>query len=52
MGVSDNETKAETMIVPARTMPNSRKSLPVKPCKKIIGRKTAAKVIVVEIIAK
>ena len=34
------------------TIPNSRKSCPTNPSKKIIGRKTAANVTEIEIIAK
>ena len=52
MGVKVSETKAEIITEPATTIPNSRNNLPVIPCKKITGKKTAANVTVVEITAK
>ncbi len=52
MGVIDSETKEEISTAPATTIPNSRKSLPVMPSMKMMGRKTLARVIVVEMIAK
>ena len=51
MGVSVRETKAEIITDPATVTANSLKSLPVNPHKKMMGRKTAARVIVVEIMA-
>ena len=52
MGVRVSEIKAEISTDPATTTPNSRKSLPVMPCRKMMGRNTAARVIVVEMMAK
>ena len=48
----ERETKAEINTAPATTIPNSLKSLPTKPSRKIIGRKTIASVSEVEMTAK
>ncbi|MPM88630.1 hypothetical protein SDC9_135734 [bioreactor metagenome] len=45
-------TKLDIITAPAITIENSRKSLPVTPCKKTIGKKTATSVTVVAITAK
>ena len=45
--VSVRETKAEISTAPATTTANSLNKRPVSPCKKIIGKKTTAKVMVV-----
>ncbi len=50
-GVSVSETKAEISTAPATTIPNSRKSRPVNPLRKITGMKTMARVNEVEITA-
>ena len=52
IGVRVRETNAEISTDPAITMPNSRNNLPVNPCKKMMGKKTAASVIVVDSTAK
>ena len=52
MGVRERETMAEIMIDPATTIPNSLKSLPVRPCKKTIGKNTTTKVTEVATMAK
>ena len=51
-GVSDKETNAEIKTAPAKTIPNSRNNRPTKPCRKMIGKKTIAKVSEVAITAK
>ena len=52
IGVRVSDTKADMMTEPATVTANSRNKRPVKPPRKIMGRNTAARVIVVEIIAK
>ena len=52
MGVSVSETTALMITDPATTTPNSRKSRPVKPLRKMMGRNTAANVTVVLMMAK
>ena len=52
IGVSVRATNAEIITEPAITIPNSLKSLPVIPERKITGRKTEASATVVDIIAK
>ena len=47
-----SETKADIRTAAATTTPNSRKRLPVNPCKKITGRNTTASVMEVEMTAK
>ena len=46
------ETNAETKTAPATTTPNSLNKDPTKPCKKITGMNTTAKVIEVDTTAK
>ena len=52
MGVRERETKAEMKTEPATTTPNSRKRRPVKPCRKMMGRKTTPSTKVVDTTAK
>ncbi len=51
MGVKVRATKEEIMTAPDTTILNSLNNLPVNPSKKTIGKKTATRVMVVEIIA-
>ena len=46
------DTNAETKTAPATTTPNSLNNEPTKPCKKITGKNTTAKVIEVDTTAK
>ena len=52
--LTDNgiNTNAEIRTAPASTIPNSRKSLPTNPSRKMMGRNTIASVIEVAITAK
>ena len=50
--VSVSDTKAEIKLTPATVTANSLKSRPEIPLRNMIGRKTAASVIVVEMMAK
>ena len=52
IGVIVSATKAEIKTDPATTIPNSRNNLPVVPVKKITGKNTAARAMVVAITAK
>ena len=52
IGVSVRDTNAEIMTDPATVTANSLKSRPVIPLRNMMGRNTAARVMVVEIMAK
>ncbi len=52
MGVSVRETTALMSTEPATTTPNSRNKRPVRPERNTTGRKTAASVTVVLMMAK
>jgi hypothetical protein len=52
IGERVSETNADVSTLPTSTTPNSRKRRPVRPSRKMMGTKTAASVIVVEMTAK